>query len=135
MLIRTATIQSYQAFHGYCAEPCWKAEHSLLQSDYLPRRCVGGPNTNRSLHFVFSPMQRRTKDLKTTALSSGIRGFGPASSCRRRWIPSISSRGANKFGRKSDHRMYYSSAVRKKTSLLRWKLLWMLLVTVIFQCL
>ncbi|EJK46856.1 hypothetical protein THAOC_34456 [Thalassiosira oceanica] len=48
-----------------------------------------------------SPMQRRTKDLKASAPTVGIRGLGPYFSRRRRWIPSISSCTRNNFGQES----------------------------------
>jgi len=74
----------------------------------------GGLTSQPTFESDISSMQRRTKDPKTMASHSGIRGIMPSTSCRRRCIPSLSSCSQNNFGRKSDHSTYVVARSGKK---------------------
>ncbi|EJK56674.1 hypothetical protein THAOC_23396 [Thalassiosira oceanica] len=64
----------------------------------------GGLTSQPTSETEISPMQRRTKDPKTLAQTTGNRGLGPYTTLRRRRIPSISSCPRNNFGRHWDAR-------------------------------
>ena len=88
---------------------------SLLAFPRTLYRSVGpGPTTNVSCEMRNSMMQCRTEDLKTSAPLAGIRGMGPSTSCRCRWIPSISSCSRNKFRPGRDHSTYVPARLEKE---------------------
>ena len=66
----------------------------------------GGLTSRWTCETDFSPMQRRTKDPKTTSSTAGIRGVVTSPPRRRRLNSSISSCSRNNFGRESVHSTY-----------------------------
>ncbi|EJK70751.1 hypothetical protein THAOC_07861 [Thalassiosira oceanica] len=75
----------------------------------------GGLTSQPTFESDISSMQRRTKDPKTMASHSGIRGIMPSTSRRRRCISSISSCPRNNFGRESVHFARRAARLEKRS--------------------
>ena len=84
--LKYRNIQLYDAaFQKQCAASvkCFKGKPASSSAILV--------DNQRSCEMRNSMMQCRTEDLKTSAPLAGIRGMGPSTSRKRRWIPSISS--------------------------------------------